>query len=238
MGVIGGAALAVVALASAAFAGGGGTIAAAPTIVFGQQQMNTLNGIDFWRIPLKEGDRLTLRFGPQKSYSWLEVCLLAPDVTDSTVGNQACYAHQSALGDSKLTLDARPGGNWTLAVLPYPGCESEGVLNLRCNAGVSYYATAFVKHPTRLTLRAPSISRTGGALDLSGTLTGSHGAVLIEQSWNGGTWHSVAIAHPSSSGTFRVRLKPARKGSLRVRATFPEAPSYVGSSAAVFVRVV
>lgn len=43
-------------------AAGGRTIALAPTIPLGQEQLNTLNGIDFWRVPLEEGDRLTLRY--------------------------------------------------------------------------------------------------------------------------------------------------------------------------------
>src|SRR5215210_6037171 len=114
---------------SVALGGGGRTMASAPMIPFGQEQLNTLNGIDFWRVPLREGDRLTLIFGPQQQGRWVEVCLLTPDVSDTTAGNQPCYARLADVSDNKTTLDARPGGNWTLAVLPYPGCESGGILN-------------------------------------------------------------------------------------------------------------
>src|SRR5919106_1288444 len=77
----------------AAFAGGAPTIAAAPRIPLGQLQVTATAGVDYWRVPLGVGDRLTLRFGPppQKS-GWVQVCVHRPDVTDETVGNQPCHA--------------------------------------------------------------------------------------------------------------------------------------------------
>jgi hypothetical protein len=104
--------------------------------------------------------------------------------------------------------------------------------------GVSYFATVYVKHPTHMTLRAPSIVHRGSRVTVTGALTGARSSVLVERSWNGGGWATVGIAHPAADGSFRILLTPKKKGSLRVRATFPEAPSYVGSSASVFVRVV
>jgi hypothetical protein len=221
-----------------AIGAGGRTIATAPTIQFGQQQLNTLNGIDYWRIPLKEGDRLTVDYGPQQSFNWVEICLQTPNVTDATVGNQPCYARQANVQESKLTMDARPGGLWTLAVMPYPGCDSGGIINPNCGSSVSYTLTVYVKHQTHMTLRGPSITHRGSHITISGRLTGTRGSVLVEQSWNGGGWATVGIAHPSVSGSFSIRLTPKKKGSLRVRATFPEAPTFIGSGAAVFVRVI
>src|SRR4051794_21638757 len=107
----------LLAVGSGALAGGGRTIASAPTIPLGEEQLNSVNGIDFWRLPVQEGDRLTLRYGPQKQSDGVELCLLTPDVADTTVGNQACYATEREFGDDSLTLDARPGGLWTIAVL-------------------------------------------------------------------------------------------------------------------------
>jgi hypothetical protein len=128
-------AAAVALLTGSAIGAGGRTIATAPTMPFGQQQLNTLSGIDYWRLPLKEGDRLTIDYGPQQKFDWVEVCLQTPDVTDTTFGNQPCYARQANLQESKLTLDVRPGGLWTLAVVPYPGCDSGGIINPRCSSG-------------------------------------------------------------------------------------------------------
>jgi hypothetical protein len=232
------AAVAVAVLSGSAIGAGGRTIATAPTMPLGQQQLNTLSGIDYWRLPLKEGDRLTIDYGPQQQFNWVEVCLQTPDVTDATFGNQPCYARQANVQESKLTLDVRPGGLWTLAVVPYPGCDNGGIINPRCGSGVSYFATVYVKHPTHMTLRAPSIAHRSSRITMTGTLTGTRGSVLVERSWNGGGWGTVGIAHPASNGSFRVLLTPKKKGSLRVRATFPEAPSYIGSSASVYVRVI
>jgi hypothetical protein len=232
------ASVAVLLLTGSAIGGGGRTIATAPTMPVGQQQLNTLDGIDFWRIPLKNGDRLMLDFGPQQRFAWMQICLFKPDVTDATIGNQPCYASQNALQQTRLTLDARPGGLWTLAVVPYPGCESGGILKLQCPRGVSYQVTAYVKHRTNLTLRGPTIARHGSPVTAAGVLTGSHGSVLLERSWSGGRWRTIGIAHPAANGSFRVRVTPKRTGSLRVRATYPEAPSYIGSRASLSIRVV
>jgi hypothetical protein len=232
------AAVLLVVLAGAAYAGGGTTIATAPALALGQQQENTVNGIDFWRLRLSAGDRTTLRYGPQKSYAWVEVCVWKPDVTDATVGNTACETRQANVQDSSFTFDARVGGNWTVAVVPYPGCDSNGILNLRCGGNVSYYLTAYAKHVTHLTLRAPTVARRGSTFVASGKLSGAHGSVIVEQSWNGGRWATSRIAHANGSGSFRFALHPKRRGSLRVRVSYPDGPLYVGSSAITSTRVV
>jgi hypothetical protein len=231
-------ALVLLASASLAAAGGGRTIATAPTIPLGEEQLNSLSGIDFWRIPLQEGDRVTLRYGNQSNGNWVEICLLTPDVTDATVGNQRCYDAERSFGDGSVTLDARPAGLWTLAVLPYPGCESGGIVDLRCKSSVSYHLTAYVKHKTRMKLTAPSVVRRGSRFTVRGSLSGMRNQVIVQQSWNGGGWRTAAVVRPTSNGAFSVRFRPNRTGALRVRAMFPEAPLYLGSSAIASVRVV
>jgi hypothetical protein len=225
-------------LAAAGLAGGGRTIAAAPTIALGEEQVNSVSGIDFWRISVRDNDRMTLRFGPDSG--WAELCLLTPDVTDTTVGNQRCYATKNAYSDTSMTLDVRPGGLWTIAMLPYSAnCESGGILNLRCTSGVSYHLTAYVKHRTRMSLQAPTIARHGAKFYARGTLTGVHATVVLQQSWNGGGWRAVSLVKPSpTTGTFRVQVKAARTGILRLRAMLPEAPTYLGATAIASVRVV
>jgi hypothetical protein len=208
------------------------------TLLPGQQQENTVNGIDFWRLHLKAGDRTTLRYGPQNSGAWVELCVFTPDVTDATVGNTACKTRQANLGDSSFTFDATPGGDWIVAVVPYPGCDSSGILNLRCTGNVSYYLTAYAKHVTRLTLHAPSVVRRKSTFYESGTLVGAHGSLVVEQSWNGGRWTATGVVHAKGSGAFRFAIHPTRAGTLRTRVSYPDGPLYVGSSAIVSTRVI
>jgi hypothetical protein len=140
--------------------------------------------------------------------------------------------------ESKLTLDVRPGGLWTLAFVPYPNCDSGGIINPKMQLVGLLLRDRLCQAQTHMTLRAPSIVHHGSRITIAGILTGTRGSVLIEQSRNGGGWSTVGIAHPKAKSSFSVRLTPKKKGSLRVRATFPEAPSYIGSSAAVFVRII
>jgi len=226
-------------LGSSALAGGGRTLESAPTILLGEEQLNSVSGIDFWRIALKDNDRLTLHYGGQSNGSGVEACLLTPDVTDATVGNQRCYDDERTFGDGSLTLDARPAGLWTLALFGYPSsCQSGGILNLRCTTSVSYHLTAYVKHRTRMTLTAPSIVRHGARFSARGNLSGTRSKLLVQQSWNGGGWRTAAVVKPGSNGAFSVRFRAKRAGTLRIRALFPEAPLYLGSSAIASVRVV
>jgi len=225
--------------APATLAGGGHSISTAPQIPLGQQQVNSLNGIDFWRLSLRAGDVLTLRFGPQQRYKWVEVCVFQPGVSDTTVGNQPCYAHKTVDGDDDMELSAREPGLWAVALLPYPGdCESGGILNLRCNSFVSYHLTAYVKHRTQLTLSVPNLVHLGSVFALRGRLSGgARGAVLIEGSWDGAAWRTVGFARIRIGGAFKLTVRASRRGTLRLRATFPEAPNYAASTALGAVRI-
>src|SRR4051794_11821631 len=104
------------AVAAAAFAGGAPTIAAAPLIPVGQEQVNTVTSIDYWRVKLAQADRLTLAFAPQKNFSWVEVCVYRPDVTDDTVATRPCYASERGVSGESFTVTARPPGTWIVAV--------------------------------------------------------------------------------------------------------------------------
>ena len=65
--------VALAAVVTSALAGGAPSIAAAPSIPLSQQQVNAVVGIDYWRVQLRAGDRLTVEYGPQKNYSYVEV---------------------------------------------------------------------------------------------------------------------------------------------------------------------
>jgi hypothetical protein len=224
---------------TAASGGGGTTIAEAPQIALGQEQLNSVNGIDFYRVALRSGDQLTLRYGPQHQYSWAEICIFQPGISDTTVGNQPCYASKHTLSEDSFTVTARIPGDWVIAMVPYPGCERNGMLDLRCTTGLQYFLTAYVKHETTMTLRAPNATRRGSWLSISGHLGGATGLVVLDRSWDGGRhWSAFALKRVRTNGRFSGRLRVRRTGTLRIRATFPEAPLYVASSATVSVRVV
>jgi hypothetical protein len=224
---------------TSATAGGGRTIAEAPQIALGQQQLNSLNGIDFYRVALRTGDHLTLRYGPQHQYNWAEICLFQPGVSDTTVGNQPCYASKHTLSEDSFTVTARMPGDWVIAMVPYPGCERNGIIDLRCTTGLQYFLTAYVKHETTMTLRAPNAIRHGSWLSVSGHLGGAAGLVVLDRSWDSGRhWSAFALKRVGSNGGFSARLRVRRTGTLRVRASFPEAPLYAASAATVSVRVV
>ena len=234
---------AIVALAfglTAAFAGGAPTIAAAPLIPLGQEQVHAAVGIDFWRVSLREGDRLTLQYAPQKQNNYVEVCLYSPSVTDENVATQRCSAGSQSLRENFLRVTARPAGAWTIAVRPYPGCSlSGGITSPSCkNAGIEYKLTATVKHQTSTTLRGPNLARVGQTIRFNGVLKGVRGRVLLQASWNGGGWSTLGIRSVDGAGRFSTSLRLKRNGTLRVRASYPEALRYIGSSAAVAVRVV
>lgn len=233
------AATAVAVGVTAAFAGGAPTIAAAPLIPLGQEQVHAAVGIDYWRVNVRDSDRVTLQYAPQKPFTWVEVCVYGPTVTDENVPSQRCQAGDQTLQEDFLRLTARPAGKWTIAVRPYPSCSTSGVTSPSCkNAGIEYKLTATVKHQTSTTLNGPNLAQVGQTIRFNGALKGVRGRVLLQASWNGGGWTTLGIRSVDGGGRFATSLRLTRKGTLRVRASYPEAVRYVGSSALVAVRVV
>jgi hypothetical protein len=228
------------ALAGAAGAAAGGpSVAAAPLLSSGREQVNAVAGVDYWRVKLRERDRLTIEYGPQKANEWVEVCVYRPGVSDSALVSARCYAGDQNTSDDALTLTARWGGVWTIAVRPYPGCSSSGLSDPRCtNAGVAYRLTATVRRPTETTLRGPNLVRRGELMRLSGALRGARGRVLLEISLDRGAWQTLSIAPVDGAGRFSASARVARAASVRVRASFPESSQYTASSSTVVIRVV
>jgi len=202
------------AVAAAAFAGGAPTIAGAPLIPVGQEQVNALTGIDYWRVKLRQGDRLTVTYGPQKNYSWAGVCVYRPTVTDQMVATRRCDTSARTTGYETLTLTARPAGTWTIAVRPYPACSTTGVKSSGCIGGdVGYRLTANVQHETRIGLRAVNLARVGERVPLHGVLQGARGRVLLEASWDGGNeWTTVGIQRVNAGGQFTAVFDRGSRG--------------------------
>ena len=142
---------------SARGASGGRTIADAPQIAFGQQQLNSLNGIDFYRVALRTGDELKVRYGPQQYLHHAEICIFQPGVTDTTVGNQPCYAAKNTFSDDSFTVSARIPGDWVIAMV-LPGLR-DGILDLRCTIGLQYVLTRTSSPDSRCAARRRYASR-------------------------------------------------------------------------------
>jgi hypothetical protein len=231
------AALAALLTLVAAATGGAPNIASAPELPLGQWVKNTRAGIDFWRVKLNTGDRLTLDYAPQQSAHFVEICVFTPSVSDADVAKTPCYATHAGYAAGSFSIDARTGGTWTVAVLGSGACESSRILDLSCAYDVSYSLSAGAKHGTRLALRAPNLVRRNSTFYATGTLTGAPGPVLVEQSWNAARWQTLGLQRTSAKGAFRIRLHPTRTGKLQLRASFPEGTEYVGSSAVARTRV-
>ena len=134
-------------------------------------------------VDLRESDRLTLQYAPQKRNTWVEVCLYGPTVTDENVMTQRCQAGSQAFQENFLRVTPRPAGRWTIALRPYPGCSSSGNTSPTCkNAGIEYKLTATFKHPTSMTLRGPNLAQLGQTIGLNGVLRGVRGRVLLQTS--------------------------------------------------------
>jgi hypothetical protein len=230
-------------LVTQAWAAGGRSIASAPTMQLGQEQRNAVNGIEYWRVPLKVGDRLTIRFGAQPGASGgVGVCLHAPGVTDSTIGNQPCSVTQFNGSSSAASFDvtATRTGAWVMAVhYAYYGtsCVDDGKLDPLCDRTVSYSLTAYVKHQIALSVTAPNLVRLGSKVTLNGRVTGgAKGSVLVE-GYVDNEWKTLSVGKLSRTGRFSLAFKPKVAGTLQVRVSYPEAPLYLGSARELAIRV-
>jgi hypothetical protein len=106
-------------VASAAHAGSGGSsIASAPQLPIGTKVVGGDNRGDygeFWRIPLKAGDRLTIDFGSINGcYTYLYV--YAPNVTDNSLRNADSVVSDSTSAKGELTWTANGSGSWIIRV--------------------------------------------------------------------------------------------------------------------------
>jgi hypothetical protein len=212
------------------------TIEKAPVLTLGQEQRSGVDGIAYWRIPMRRGDELTIRFGSQ-AFGVIGICLLVPEVTDRTVGNQPCSVHQRGVsGMTSFDITAISSGSWVLAVYA-PACEVNGQLDPQCRATVAYALTAYVKHSTSMTVTAPNLVRLGTQVSVRGRVDGGAvGAVLAEVMVDG-QWKTLDIVDLAAKGRFAFEIRPKSIGDLHLRVTYPEAPLYRPASREVTVRV-
>ncbi len=213
-----------------------GTLADAPEITFGQEQRSGVDGIAYWRVPMRKGDVLTIHFGSQ-AFAVVGICLLVPGVTDRTVGNQPCSVHQRGVsGMTSFDITAMSTGSWVLAAYA-PACEVNGQLDPQCRATVSYALTAYVKHRTAMTVSAPNLVRFGSPVSVRGRVDGGASGAVLAEVMVDGRWKTLDIVDLARKGRFAFSVRPRTTGDLRLRVTYPEAPLYLPASREVTVRV-
>jgi len=105
--------------ASAARRGSGGSsIASAPKLPLGRfVNSGWVNqpGGEFWRVPVRTGDRLVIDYGvASHACDVVRVDIFAPRVTDYTLGSSSPVAEDENSGKSELVWIAPISGKWTI----------------------------------------------------------------------------------------------------------------------------
>lgn len=99
-------------------ANGGQTIAAAPNLSLGATVTGggTAGGTEFWRIPLRSGDGVTIDFQSING-GCVRLNLYDPSVTDATLGSSSSVTNGEACSaPSQLAWTATGKGSWILQV--------------------------------------------------------------------------------------------------------------------------
>jgi hypothetical protein len=197
---------AAVLLPASALADGGPSIAAAPAIVFGQQEFgNTATGgvvpdgcggdfytsyRSYWLLSASAGDQLTIDWEAQANNTELDVFPVG--TTDFNVDNANTLEYQrlNPSGRNELVFSVSSSG-----VLPtsFRGCGDVG------NAPGPYDFTAYVRHVVRLALPPVSKLRRSGTLRVAahtaegGVITDPNLLVDV-QLRSGGRWRTIGSA--------------------------------------------
>jgi len=123
-------------------AGGGVNISGAPTLPLGvkvghSHTLSVCGGYaEFWRINLARGDQLRMTYG-SKSGQPVQILVLAPSITDSTVDHSGALDEAETFSQDELDYSAPKAGRYTVELHTiFP-----------CQPSIWYYLTAHVQHP-------------------------------------------------------------------------------------------
>jgi hypothetical protein len=236
--------VAALALGLVATAGAGGdTIANAPELPLGQLQNVSSERSDIWRVTLKVNDVVALDFGALAgSRQIVNVCVLAPEVTDYTAAKSPCIVHAETAARSQLTMAARKSGPYTI-VVSNESCLDDNGRNgaaVGCGDRIQYELTGSVRHATQVNIAAPSLVRAGSAFALRGTVAGASGGKVLVEARRGAKsapWKTLAIAPLGKAGAFALKTRLAPAGSYQLRVTYPGDTGHLPSAASRSVRV-
>jgi hypothetical protein len=81
-----------------------------------------------------------------------------------------------------------------------------------------------------LRLRLPAVGAVSPTLTIHGRVPGyARRLVFVEGSWNRHRWAAMTTAPIGRRGAFRARFRLTRRGTLRVRLTYPDGTTSVGA---------
>jgi hypothetical protein len=230
-------AMAAAILGAAYFAGavegdpGGADIASAPILPIGQQitggrqSQQGETSQDYWRVMLKAGDRLTIDYSGFDGDHSVNLCLLAPSVTDYTLNSANCLANDSVGvgGKDEFSYLTPLAGAFILDVGDGDFDNTEDLV---------YELTARVSHAlaVSLSLATKALVAAGrtSTLTRSGTVTllvsspagaippGGVGGTLSGR-W-AGTWHQLSRGtYRSGKVALKYRLPATAHGGVTFR---------------------
>jgi hypothetical protein len=239
-------------ICQAAWAEGGKSIAAAPTVIFGQQEFgNTAAGVEdskgnfhsWWNLAVLAGDRVTIDWGAPNytSGQYPELQVFPLGTNDYTVGGVPFGTYQvQAPNDNGLNQF-----NFTVASsgdIPFNFTAGPG--NCCSGSNGPYDFTAYVLHAVELAIARRRALSIRGILPVAvnrpegGLVTDPNLRILLQIKGHG-RWRSIGQATVANGFAYVPFAVPARlrrqRASLRAIA---QGDSYISAaSAAVRVRV-
>ncbi len=212
----------------AAHANGGGSISAAVPmplnahVTSGGIRNRKLNNLpwaaDYWSLPLRASERFVVDFGTRNGAE-VNVCVLAPSVTDYTEDKAQCLGGAVTREKTQLVFVAPTAGTFTVRFADYP-CACADVM--------AYDFLAKAQTDTRIVLRAPGHIPARSRFAVHGVLLGGgQGKVAIKISGPASARKVVAVR---AGGRFGASFSLSKRGSYSVRATFYGDPSHLQST--------
>ncbi len=202
------------------------------------------NGARYWRVPLVRGDSLVLDLsnaGLSGRDRPIRFCLLAPNVTDSSLRRSACAWERTLERGEKyrLRFSAPSRGSWTLGAVSSTCSTFQSCAAGNGSQPFVYEFTVHVRHFTRTTLRGPGAVRPGARLTFTGVVAGAtSGRVEMQTAASGGPWKPRGAATIRRNGAFRWSTRaPSTAGSHRVRAVYRGDDSHLPSQTIHAYRV-
>lgn len=213
--------------------GGGADIASAPELPIGSPIVggaNAASGVEYWRVTLAAGDRLVIDYGTTDSYYQIKVGILAPQVTDYTLGTAAEVVSDvtGENGKSEFAWIATGSGRWILEVYAPAG-----------SGWLGYQLTARVQHFTSVTLKAPRSAAKGSVFAVHGSVAGVSAGKIALRLTSPHQKPISALVPVASTGAFNWMPKfPKKSGTWRLQSIYYGDATHRPSRASATIHVI